>query len=156
MNACPVYRKVGGHSYGWVYPGPIGAIVSPVLTDLKQAKDLPFASSLCGACHEACPVKINIPRMLLHLRRKLSEGDNDANTQSSSMAERIFMRGFSIVAGNSLLMGFSLKFFRMILLPFSKDGKVNKLPGLLSGWTKYRTFPLPARVSFRRLWKLKN
>ncbi len=156
MNACPVYRKVGGHSYGWVYPGPIGAIVSPVLTDLKQAKDLPFASSLCGACHEACPVKINIPRMLLHLRRKLSEGDNDANSQSSSIAERIFMRGFSIVAGNPLLMGFSMRFFRMIFSPFSKNGKVNKLPGLLSGWTEYRTFPLPARVTFRRLWKLKN
>ena len=156
MNACPVYRKVGGHSYGWVYPGPIGAIVSPVLTDLKQAKDLPFASSLCGACHEACPVKINIPRMLLHLRRKLSEGDNDLDTQSSSVFERGFMKGFSKIAGNPLLMGFSLKFLRVILLPFSKNGRLKKLPGYLSGWTEYRTFPIPAKVSFRRLWKLKN
>ena len=68
MNSCPVYRKVGGHSYGWVYPGPIGSIVSPVLTGLKDGAKLPAASSLCGACHDACPVKINIPRMLLELR----------------------------------------------------------------------------------------
>ncbi|MCH8226062.1 MAG: iron-sulfur cluster-binding protein [Chloroflexi bacterium] len=69
LNICPVYQKVGGHAYGWVYPGPIGAIVSPVMTGLKQAKDLPQASTLCGACREACPVKIDIPRMLLHLRQ---------------------------------------------------------------------------------------
>jgi L-lactate dehydrogenase complex protein LldF len=74
LNACPVYRKVGGHSYGWVYPGPIGAVVSPVLSGLKQASDLPFASSLCGACREVCPVRIDIPNMLLHLRNEVVEG----------------------------------------------------------------------------------
>ena len=73
LNICPVYQKVGGHAYGWVYPGPIGAIVSPTLVGLKNASDLPFASSLCGACKDACPIKINIPRMLLHQRHKLSE-----------------------------------------------------------------------------------
>ena len=62
LNSCPVYRKVGGHSYGWVYSGPIGAVVSPILTSLPDAKDLPYASSLCGACREACPVRIDIPR----------------------------------------------------------------------------------------------
>ena len=74
LNACPVYRKVGGHAYGWVYSGPIGAIVSPMLTNLSDAKDLPYASSLCGACREACPVNINIPRILLYLRKELTEG----------------------------------------------------------------------------------
>ena len=156
MNACPVYRKVGGHAYGWVYPGPIGAIVSPVLTDLKKAKDLPFASTLCGACHEACPVKINIPRMLLHLRRKLSEGEDNSNSRSSSFIERMFIRVFSVVARNSVFMDLSLRLFRRILLPFANNGRLNRLPGVLSGWTKYRTFPIPAQVSFRRLWKSKN
>ena len=75
LNACPVYRKVGGHSYGWVYPGPIGSIVSPMLTGLSDGKDLPFASTLCGSCKEACPVNIDIPRMLLHLRNQVSEGN---------------------------------------------------------------------------------
>ena len=73
LNACPVYRKVGGHAYGWVYSGPIGAVVSPMLTNISDAKDLPYASSLCGACREVCPVKINIPRMLLYLRSEISE-----------------------------------------------------------------------------------
>ncbi|HCI85848.1 MAG TPA: (4Fe-4S)-binding protein, partial [Dehalococcoidia bacterium] len=84
LNACPVYRKVGGHAYGWVYPGPIGAIVSPVLTGLKDANNLPNASSLCGACHDACPVKINIPRMLLELRYRTAEGSTDPQERTSS------------------------------------------------------------------------
>ena len=78
LNACPVYRKVGGHSYGWVYPGPIGAVVSPVLVGLERSKDLPNASSLCGACRDVCPLKINIPRMLLKLRSQISEGSESA------------------------------------------------------------------------------
>ena len=69
LNICPVYQKVGGHAYGWVYPGPIGAIVTPSLIGIKEARDLPQASSLCGACREVCPVKINLPRMLLHPRQ---------------------------------------------------------------------------------------
>ena len=84
LNACPVYRKVGGHSYGWVYSGPIGAVVSPILTNLPDAKDLPYASSLCGACREVCPVKIDIPRMLLHLRSDLAEGGRHSGARRTS------------------------------------------------------------------------
>lgn len=73
LNACPVYQKIGGHAYGWVYPGPIGAILTPQLIGREQAADLPFASSLCGACREVCPVKINLPDMLLHLRHEIKE-----------------------------------------------------------------------------------
>src|SRR5260370_24076625 len=71
LNACPVYQNVGGHAYGWVYPGPIGAIVTPLLDGLHSATPLPYASSLCGACKSACPVDIDIPTMLLKLRRDL-------------------------------------------------------------------------------------
>jgi len=73
LNTCPVYRKIGGHAYGWVYSGPIGALVTPQFTSLGQARELPFASSLCGACREVCPVKINIPDLLLHLRSEVQE-----------------------------------------------------------------------------------
>jgi L-lactate dehydrogenase complex protein LldF len=74
LNVCPVYRKIGGHAYGWVYPGPIGAVLTPQMIGLKQAAALPFASSLCGACGDVCPVKIKLPEMLLHLRHEVKEG----------------------------------------------------------------------------------
>lgn len=74
LNACPVYQKIGGHAYGWIYPGPIGAVLTPQLIGRHEAADLPFASSLCGACRDVCPVKIDIPSMLLHLRREIKEG----------------------------------------------------------------------------------
>ncbi len=73
LNTCPVYRKIGGHAYGWVYSGPIGALVTPELVGIGQARELPFASSLCGACREVCPVRINIPDLLLHLRSQAQE-----------------------------------------------------------------------------------
>ena len=88
LNACPVYRKVGGHAYGWVYPGPIGAIVTPVLTGLKDAVNLPAASSLCGACHDACPVKINIPRMLLELSSRKNNLEGVANRDDGQKTVR--------------------------------------------------------------------
>jgi L-lactate dehydrogenase complex protein LldF len=73
LNACPVYQKIGGHAYGWIYPGPIGAVLTPQLVGRELAADLPFASSLCGACREVCPIKINIPDMLLELRQEIKE-----------------------------------------------------------------------------------
>jgi L-lactate dehydrogenase complex protein LldF len=76
LNTCPVYQKIGGHAYGWVYPGPIGAVLTPQLIGRERAPHLPFASSLCGACREACPIKINIPEMLLHLRHEIKEGSS--------------------------------------------------------------------------------
>lgn len=73
LNVCPVYRKIGGHAYGWVYPGPIGAVLTPQMIGLEKAAALPFASSLCGACGDVCPVKIKLPEMLLHLRHEVKE-----------------------------------------------------------------------------------
>jgi L-lactate dehydrogenase complex protein LldF len=87
LNICPVYQKIGGHAYGWVYPGPIGAVLTPQLTDRRQAADLPFASSLCGACKDACPLKINIPDMLLHLRREIKENATGETLQSAASDE---------------------------------------------------------------------
>ena len=104
LNACPVYRKVGGHSYGWVYSGPIGAVVSPVLTNVPDAKDLPYASSLCGACKEACPIKIDLPRMLLYLRSEVTEGNTDPNRKKSSPLEKLAMKAWKFsVSGPAML-----------------------------------------------------
>ncbi len=152
LNACPVYRKVGGHSYGYVYPGPIGAIVTPMLTGLGDAKDLPFASSLCGACREACPVKINIPRMLLALRRDLAEGSDHTDRRSGPVLERVAFRIWGRLFGDNRLLGLALRIGRLVQTPLMRRGSIRWLPSPLSGWTRHRTLrPLPARP-FRDRW----
>lgn len=85
LNVCPVYQKIGGHAYGWVYPGPIGAVLTPQMIGRERAAALPFASTLCGACRDVCPVKINLPEMLLHLRHEIKEGGHD--NQQAAVAE---------------------------------------------------------------------
>ncbi|MCH7653185.1 MAG: iron-sulfur cluster-binding protein [Chloroflexi bacterium] len=153
LNACPVYRKVGGHAYGWVYPGPIGAIISPVMTNLSDAKDLPYASSLCGACREACPVKINIPRMLLYLRNQLAEGGSHPEHKSSSFLERMAFRGWRLSLSSAFALRVAGGLARLLQMPFVRDGTIRRLPPPLSGWTKYRTLPALAKRPFRRRWR---
>ena len=152
MNACPVYRKVGGHAYGWVYPGPIGAIVSPMLTGLSDAKDLPYASTLCGACKEACPVQIDLPRMLLYLRKELTQGDNYPDQRSASAAESAAMKGWrASVSSDAAMRGANL-LARLGQSVLSKEGRISKLPGPMSGWTEHRDFPTAAKP-FRSRWR---
>jgi len=153
LNACPVYRKVGGHAYGWVYPGPIGAIVSPMLTNLSEAKDLPYASTLCGACKEACPVKINIPRMLLYLRKELTQGETYPEHKSISMTESTAVKGWRASVSSSFMMKLSNLGGRLLQLPFVRGGRIDRLPSPLSGWTKHRKFPAIASKPFRTRWK---
>ncbi len=153
LNICPVYRKVGGHAYGWVYPGPIGAIVTPNLVGLKQAKDLPFASSLCGACREVCPVKIDIPRMLLHLRHQLVESP-DASIKSSSASETWLVRGYAAIMSNPKLLSLTRTILSAMQAPLAKQGRIRRVPfPPLSRWTRSRDLPaLPGR-SFREIWR---
>ena len=151
LNACPVYRKVGGHAYGWVYPGPIGAVVSPVMTNLADAKDLPFASSLCGACREVCPVKINIPRMLLHLRKELTEGEKYPGERSRSRLEALAMRLWRLSLSNPTAMSLVNRAGRLLQRPLVRAGRIRRLPPPLSGWTRFRTFPALVRP-FRERW----
>jgi L-lactate dehydrogenase complex protein LldF len=153
LNICPVYGKIGGHAYGWVYPGPIGAIVSPTLVGLKEAKDLPQASSLCGACREVCPIRINIPRMLLHLRHRLAEGPGDSE-KSVSTGEAQAARAYSWLMSNPAALTAAAKAGRIIQKPFVSGGKVGKrvsLP-LVSRWTEGRDLPVMPRRSFREVW----
>ena len=153
LNACPVYGKVGGHAYGWVYSGPIGAVVSPVLTSLPEAKDLPYASSLCGACREVCPVKINIPRMLLHLRNEVTEGRMNPDDRDVSPFERLAFKGWRLTVANAFLLNVANRVGRIAQWPLRTEGRLPELPPPLSGWMKYRNLPAlssPFRVRWRK------
>ena len=149
LNACPVYRKVGGHAYGWVYPGPIGAIVTPVMTGLKDASNLPAASSLCGACHDACPVKINIPRMLLELRYRTAEGSTDPKERTSTLNERVIWKLWRIGMMSRRRFDLGARIAYLLMRPISLKGWVKKAPPPISGWTLTRDFPLIARKSLK-------
>ena len=153
LNICPVYQKVGGHSYGWVYPGPIGAIVSPTLVGLKNASDLPFASSLCGACKDACPIKINIPRMLLHQRHKLSES-TDVSESNVGLTGRLVAKLLGHILQHPKQLSITRSVIRLIQLPLSNKGtiKKNSLP-ILSRWTKNRDMKVIAPKSFKSIWQ---
>ncbi len=152
LNTCPVYRKVGGHAYGWVYPGPIGAVITPVLTGLPRAKALPFASTLCGACRDVCPLKINIPHMLLKLRSQLIEGE--PSQRKVSWRERALFRLWGrIVSSERRLAGFrSLAAF--LQRPLTRGGRMRRVPlPPFSRWTRDRDFPGLAPRSFHQLWE---
>jgi len=136
LNVCPVYSRTGGHAYGSVYPGPIGAILTPQLRGLESAKSLPYASSLCGACYEACPVKIDIPAVLLHLR---------AETEKP-VAEGAAMRALARIFGNRKLYERAQRVARVGERP------ARHLPGPLARWTEVRDLrPLPPET-FREWW----
>ena len=152
LNICPVYQKVGGHAYGWVYPGPIGAIITPTLVGEKQAKELPFASTLCGACRDACPVKIDIPRLLLHQRRKVSEG-TEGLPAMSGRKDRFFAWAFHFAMCHTTALGLARWLGRLAQLPFTRKGMVSKVPlSPISKWTRKRDLPrLPGRT-FKQRW----
>jgi L-lactate dehydrogenase complex protein LldF len=143
LNACPVYRSTGGHAYGWVYPGPIGAVITPLLVGLENARPLPFASSLCGACKHVCPVDIDLPQMLLDLRDDLYRKGKVEATWLLGL--KAWAQGFRFPS--LFEMGGRLARW------FTGDHPPKSLPGPLKGWTKYRTFPTFARKSFRRQWR---
>jgi L-lactate dehydrogenase complex protein LldF len=153
LNACPVYRKVGGHAYGWVYPGPIGAIVSPMLTSLSDARDLPHASTLCGNCREVCPVRIDMPRMLLHLRKEIATGETYPGDRSAPLSERLAIKLWRMSVSSPFAMGVANRLARLALLPLRSGGSVARLPGSLGGWTRYRDLPAIASRPFRARWR---
>jgi L-lactate dehydrogenase complex protein LldF len=134
LNVCPVYARTGGHAYGSVYPGPIGAILTPQLVGIENAPSLPFASSLCGACYEVCPVKIDIPRVLLHLRRKAVEA-------KGASSERMVMRAAAWTFGGARRFALAQRAARLLqpLVP-------------LRPWTRTRDLKRLPRESFRRWW----
>ena len=148
INVCPIYRHVGGHSYGSIYPGPIGAVLSPLLGGYDDYKELPYASSLCGACTEACPVKIPLHDLLIKHRRNIVEEQGKAG-----FGEKLAMKGFSIAASSPKLYNIGSKAAPTMMGPLVKDGKVKKGPGPIKPWTDIRDFPQPSKQSFRDWYK---
>ncbi|MGI8908981.1 MAG: LutB/LldF family L-lactate oxidation iron-sulfur protein [Rubrobacteraceae bacterium] len=147
LNVCPVYRQTGGHTYGSTYSGPIGAVITPLLKGDKEAKDLPHASSLCGACSEACPVGIPLHDLLLKLRNRQVEEGLAGRAQSAAF------KGFENTMRSPALYKISGKAGRVAQKPLEKDGAIRPLPGPISGWTNTRDLPPLAPKSFRELWK---
>jgi L-lactate dehydrogenase complex protein LldF len=161
LNACPVYQQIGGHAYGAVYPGPIGAVITPQLIGLKKTKQLPYASSLCGACREVCPVKIDIPALLLHLRAEIVDGESDgiaAETQvKKKLGERAAFAMYSFLWRRPRLYSFGARLSRAFQNTIVKNGKARSgFSGLvppLGAWTQWRDAPAIAPKTFREIWK---
>ncbi|WP_375425613.1 LutB/LldF family L-lactate oxidation iron-sulfur protein [uncultured Friedmanniella sp.] len=151
LNVCPVYERAGGHAYGSVYPGPIGAILSPQLTGVEDNASLPYASSLCGACYDACPVKIDIPSILVHLRAKHTE--TYAEEHRAPSAEASAMKAASWVMRNPTRWRLTLRSGRLGRLLGRTRGVIGDLPlPVAAQWTGSRDLPRPPRQTFRDWW----
>jgi L-lactate dehydrogenase complex protein LldF len=136
LNVCPVYERTGGHAYGSVYPGPIGAVLSPQLTGVEDNASLPYASSLCGACFDACPVKIDIPSILVHLRDEVPH----PRTEKAAMAAAAYTMDHP-----------KLYAAAQHAAKLSKYAG-RRLPPPLNGWTASRDLPDPPPETFRDWW----
>jgi L-lactate dehydrogenase complex protein LldF len=143
LNVCPVYRHIGGHAYGSVYPGPIGAVLTPLLNQGEAYQDLPYASSLCGACYEACPVKIPLHDMLVALRRRNVEQGR------TKWAERMAFQGYRMVFAKAGRYKRVMRLARKAQKPLLRQGYVESTMGPLMGWTESRHAPALAKSSFR-------
>lgn len=157
QNACPVYRQTGGQAYGSVYAGPIGAILTPQLQEMHHAQSLPYASSLCGACYEVCPVKINIPEVLIHLRAKVVN-QNTAGIAGLFDFEAGAMSAMAMIFKSERRFRAAQRLGRMAETPLvRKDGRgvgwISWLPGMLGGWTQVRDLQEMPKETFRDWWE---
>ncbi|MBW3603758.1 MAG: iron-sulfur cluster-binding protein [Actinobacteria bacterium] len=150
LNVCPVYERTGGHAYGSVYPGPIGAILSPQLTGIADNASLPFASSLCGACYDVCPVKINIPEVLVHLRARHVEERRASRTVPN--AEELSMAAVGWVMAEPRRYAAAQRAARAGRMLAGGRGRIRSLPPPLSAWTASRDLPAPPTETFRDWW----
>jgi len=147
LNVCPVYRHIGGHAYGGTYTGPIGAVLKPAFRkNVAEWDDVADASSLCGACAEACPVKIPLHDMLVSLRRRKVEAGY------AKRPEALAMKTYAAVMGDAGRLKRALRLGRLALKPFARDGVIRARIGPLAGWTRHRVFPAPAGEPFRERW----
>ena len=155
LNACPVYRETGGHAYGSIYSGPIGAILSPQLQQLEHSRSLPYASTLCGACYEVCPVRINIPETLIHLRGRIVR--EDQKTLSGKLAvENVAMQVAASAFRSSRRYEAAQRAARIGQKVFERKGQLTNLPGMAAGWTRFRDLkPIPQQ-SFRDWWQARQ
>ena len=153
LNICPVYERVGGHAYHATYPGPIGSILTPQLLGPGAHDSLPFASTLCGACGEVCPVRIEIPKVLLHLRGRVVETGPTFGFTSGSNQEGLIMRLLGWAFRSRRAYRWGLWVARKLLKGHARDGWMTSLPGYGKGWTQGRDVPPLAEESFRDWWE---
>jgi L-lactate dehydrogenase complex protein LldF len=144
---CPVYRRTGGHAYRSVYPGPIGAILTPQLEGIEQRSSLPFASSLCGACFDACPVRIDIPEVLLHLRAKIVEAG------AGERAEALSMSAIGWVFAGARRMAIAETLGLPVGRLLQRSGLLARLPGPVAKWNARRDLPPIPTEPLRRRWR---
>jgi L-lactate dehydrogenase complex protein LldF len=159
LNVCPVYERTGGQAYGSVYPGPIGAILTPQLRGIargpvdKQTASLPFASSLCGACYEVCPVRIDIPEVLVHLRGQVVRG-----SEATHRVPRGEAMGMAVVAAtfrSPRRLAWAERAAGVFGRIFGRRGRLRRIPGPgpVGAWFGARDLRAPAKQSFRAWWK---
>jgi L-lactate dehydrogenase complex protein LldF len=147
LNVCPVYSRTGGHAYESVYPGPIGAILTPQLENLEKGRSLPYASSLCGACYEVCPVEIDIPRVLVHLRGRVVDSDPAWKPEKAAM--NAMFRAFS----SRTAFERAQKAARLAARPLARNGRIDRMPWPMSAWTMTRDLAEPPAETFRDWWR---
>lgn len=148
INVCPVYRHVGGHSYGSIYPGPIGVVLTPLLDGYDDHKELPYASTLCGACTDACPVKIPLHQLIHKHREVIVEREGRA-----PVSEKLLMKAFGFGAASPSLYQMGSKLAPTLTKPISNGDKITKGVGMLKEWTDVRDFPVPNKERFRDWFK---
>jgi L-lactate dehydrogenase complex protein LldF len=146
LNVCPVYRSIGGHAYGYTYPGPIGILLTAMLNGPGSVKDLAHASSLCGACMDACPVRIDIPRMLIELRKEVDE------KRIAPWTERVVFKAFGWLLRQPRLYRLAAPLARVLQRPFAREGRISRLPLFLGEWTRTRDLPAVAPRTFSERW----
>jgi L-lactate dehydrogenase complex protein LldF len=151
LNTCPVYRQTGGHAYGSSYAGPIGAIFTPQVLNMQHAQSLPYASSLCGACYEVCPVKINIPEVLIHLRGRVVR-----EQKSAVDPEALGMKAMAAVFASRTRFEAAQRLARVGQWPVVSNGWVRHLPGMLGQWTSVRDLKAIPDEPFREWWKARQ
>ncbi|MFT5729803.1 MAG: L-lactate dehydrogenase complex protein LldF [Desulforhopalus sp.] len=153
LNICPVYGKIGGHAYNSPYPGPIGAVITPLLYGVNKHADLCKGETLCGACLDVCPVKNDIPRMLSVLRYKLAYGDNDWNVRQHNVAESYVYLAWQKAISHSSAYKRMIKTVRLLQKPFvGKNNMIRRMTGLAAGWTDERDLPPIAKKTFSEIW----
>src|SRR5213594_3846997 len=146
LNVCPVYRQIGGHAYGYTYPGPIGILLTAMLNGPASVKELAHASSLCGACADACPVRIDIPKMLIELRREVDE------QKIAPWIERVTFKILAQVLVRPALYRLAVRVGRVLQRPFARGGTISGLPLFLDDWTRTRDLPPVAARTFQERW----
>ena len=160
QNACPVYQQTGGHAYGSVYAGPIGAILTPQLQEMHHAQSLPYASSLCGACYEVCPVKINIPEVLIHLRNKVVK-QQTAGLKLLANPEAMALKSAAMIFRSERRFRAAQRLGRIAEWPLVRkdcegEGWIGWLPGLLGGWTEVRDLRETPKQTFREWFEQRS